>query len=181
MANNVGGDGTSGEVTDHCGCLYRIGSDGEVMVLKRDIGISNTVCFSPDRRSFYFGDTPRNVIWRYDYHPEKGTITNETVFFEGFSRGLPDGSTVDSEGYLWNCRFGGGCIVRVSPDGRVDSVIEMPVSNITTCEFGGDDLRQLYVTTAAMMTPKFERLAGSLFSIEAPAPGLEPLRAKLAC
>ena len=58
--------------------------------------------------------------------------SNEHPFFQGFSRGLPDGSTVDSEGYLWNCRFNGNCIVGVTPDGKIDRLVEMPVKNITT-------------------------------------------------
>ena len=103
------------------------------------------------------------MIWSYDYDAATGAITNEAPFFQDFDRGLPDGSTVDAEGYLWNCRYYGGCIVRVAPDGRVDRVIEMPVKNITTCTFGGADLKTLYVTTAA--SPN-QRLAGGLFAIQ---------------
>lgn len=83
---------------------------------------------------------------------------------------------MDSEGYLWNCRFGGGCVVRVAPDGEIDRVIEMPVRNITTCTFGGPDLTTLYVTTAAADRvdggAETDRLAGSLFAIETGIPGL---------
>src|SRR5437667_8070381 len=82
-----------------------------------------------------------------------GTIANQRPFLEGFARGLPDGSTVDSAGYLWNCRFFGGCIVRVAPDGQIDRVVEMPVKNITTCTFGGPDRKTLYVTTASIQAP----------------------------
>ena len=92
--------------------------------------------------------------------------SNEHPFFQGFSRGLPDGSTVDSEGYLWNCRFNGNCIVRVTPDGKIDRLVEMPVKNITTCTFGGTDLKTLFVTTASAEAPPGDRLAGSLFSIQ---------------
>ena len=58
---------------------------------------------------------------------DTGTITNEAVFFPASTVDLPDGSTVDAEGYLWNCRYDGGCIVRVAPEGKIDRVIEMPV------------------------------------------------------
>ena len=78
------------------------------------------------------------MIWSYDYDRARGAIPNEVrVFFADFDRGLPDGSTMDSDGYLWNCRYYGGCIVRVAPDRTVDRVVEMPVKNITTCTFGG--------------------------------------------
>ena len=79
--------------------------------------------------------------------------------------GDKDGSTVDSEGYLWNCRFFGGCIVRAAPDGAIDRVVEMPVQNITTCTFGGPGLKTLYVTTARIEAPPGDRLAGGLFAI----------------
>ncbi len=177
MANNVGADGTPGACEGFEGSLYRVRAGAPAQVIKTEIGIANTVCFSPDRRHFYFGDSKRNVIWRYDY--KDGEISNETAFFAGFDRGAPDGSTIDAEGYLWNCRFGGGCVVRVAPDGAVDRIIEMPVRNITTCEFGGADLRTLFITTAAMMTSGYERLAGSLFAFAAPAPGLPTLPAGL--
>jgi sugar lactone lactonase YvrE len=105
------------------------------------------------------------VIWSYDYDSATGGISNERLFLEGFARGLPDGSTMDAEGYLWNCRFYGNCIVRVAPDGKIDRVVEMPVKNTTTCVFGGADLSTLFVTTASAQAPPSDRLAGSLFSI----------------
>lgn len=166
MANNVGKDGSAGPVEGDLGRLFRLRSGGAVTQFKAGIGISNTVCFSPEGRHLYFGDTPRNVIWRYDYTPATGDISGETVFFEGFGRGVPDGSAIDSEGCLWNCRFAGGCIVRVRPDGTVDRVVEMPVSNITTCEFGGDDMKTLYISTARILLQRHERLAGGLFAME---------------
>ena len=83
---------------------------------------------------------------------------------------MPDGSTVDAEGYLWNCRYYGGCIVRVAPDGIVDRVVEMPVKNITTCTFGGPQLTTLFVTTASSQVPG-ERLGGGLFAMECQVSG----------
>lgn len=178
MANNVAPDGTPGEVVGDKGVLMRLNGT-EAETFKTDIGISNTVCFSPDGRYFYFGDTPRNTIWRYDYDATSQSISNETVFFEGFDRGVPDGSTIDAGGYLWNCRFDGGCVVRIAPDGSVDRILEMPVSNITTCEFGGTNLDTLYITTAAMMTEGYERLAGSLFAHRPGVRGATPHSVKL--
>lgn len=172
MRNNVGPDGAAGEAGGTDGVLYRIDPCGDVTVFRRDVGISNTLAWSPDNRHFYFGDSLANVIWVYDYDVTTGTIGNAREFLRGFSRGLPDGSTVDAEGYLWNCRYSGGCIVRVAPDGDIDQVIEMPVTNVTTCTFGGTDLRTLYVTTAALEAHPSERLAGGLYAIESAIPGL---------
>lgn len=100
-------------------------------------------------------------------------IANETPFFETFPRGLPDGSAIDSEGCLWNCRFGGGCVVRIAPSGIVDRVIPMPTTNPTSCTVGGRDYRSLYVTRASLGAGPRDRLAGSLFRVDVDVPGLE--------
>jgi sugar lactone lactonase YvrE len=171
MRNNVKADGSSGEAGGQDGVLYRIDSDGRTTIQRQKIGISNTLAWSPDRRRFYFGDSLANVIWVYDYDPVSGDIGNERPFLDNFPRGLPDGSSVDSEGFLWNCRYGGGCIVRVGPDGRIDQIIEMPVSNVTTCTFGGSDLKTLYITSAAIDAAPSDRLAGGLFALQSDVPG----------
>jgi len=179
MANNVGPNGEPGEAAFGLGELYRLRPGGQASVEKRELGISNTVCWSPDRRTFYFGDTQQNAIWAYDYEEATGAISNERPFFAGFPRGVPDGSAVDAEGRLWNCRFGGGCVVCVTPQGEVAEVLEMPARNITTCAFGGPDLATLYITTAAMMTDDSDRLAGSLFAYRPGVAGLESFRAAI--
>jgi sugar lactone lactonase YvrE len=165
MRNNVNPDGSGGEAGGNDGMLFRLDPNGGTTTWRRDIGISNTLGWSPDQKRFYFGDTLANVVWQYDYEPSTAAIANERPFLEGFPRGLPDGSNVDSEGYVWNCRFSGGCIVRVAPDGIVDHVLEMPVRNITTCTFGGSELKTLYVTTARIEAPAGDRLAGGLYAI----------------
>lgn len=179
MANNVGQHGEANEAVAGKGELYRVNSGGPPKLFRGKLGISNTVCWSPDRRSFYFGDTMKNTIWVYDYDGPAMSISGERPFFSGFSRGHPDGSAMDSEGFLWNCRFGGSCIVRVAPDGTVDQVIEMPVRNITTCAFGGADLRTLYITTASILTDPSDRLAGSLFAVDVDVPGAAAFRARV--
>lgn len=166
MRNNVNADGSSSEGGGKDGILIRVDPDAKVTCWRKGVGISNTLAWSPDCRHFYFGDTLSNVIWVYDYDLSTGTISNEHPFLEGFARGFPDGSSMDSEGFLWNCRFYGSCIVRVAPDGTIDRVVEMPVQNITTCTFGGADLTTLFVTTASAESPRGDRLAGSLFSIK---------------
>jgi len=166
MRNNVNFDGSLGEAGGQDGILYRLDPSGHVATYRSGIGISNTLAWSPDRRHFYFGDSLANMVWRYDYSAGTGEISNERPFFYGYSRGLPDGSTVDAEGYLWNCRFHGACIVRVAPDGKIDHVVEMPVENITTCTFGGPDRTTLYITTATAESAPGDRLAGSLYALE---------------
>ena len=166
MKNNVNPDGSPGTVGGTDGVLVRIDPNGAVSTWKRDIIISNTMTWSPDRKHFYTADTPRNELYIYDYNEADGSISNERMFLAGWERGRPDGSVVDGEGFLWSCRYGGHSIVRVAPDGKVDRVIEMPASNITTCTFGGPDLKTLYVTTAGLGTSPGERFGGGLFAIE---------------
>jgi sugar lactone lactonase YvrE len=179
MRNNVNPDGSSGEAGGKDGILLRLDPNAAMNVHRRDVGIANTLAWSPDRRRFYFGDSLANMIWAYDYDQATGSISNEGDFFGGFERGLPDGSTVDSEGYLWNCRYYGGCIVRVAPEGKIDRVIEMPVKNVTTCTFGGADLKTLFVTTASAGADPGERLAGGLFAIQCEVRGQEENRFRI--
>lgn len=179
MRNNVNADGSEGEAGGTDGVLYRVDPDGAVTCCQDQIGISNTLVWSLDKRRFHFGDTLSNVIWVYDYDECTGAIGKPNPFFSGFSRGWPDGSTIDEEGYVWNCRWGGGCIVRVAPSGQVDRVIELPTRNITNCTFGGEHLNTLYITTAASGDAG-DRLAGSLFAVETNARGMPENRFRIA-
>jgi sugar lactone lactonase YvrE len=175
MRNNVGEDGAPGEAGGTDGILYRVDPDGAVSEWQHGVSIANTLAWSPDRTIFYFADSPLNRISRYQYDAS-GQIGEERSFFEGFARGLPDGSDMDSDGYLWNCRYGGSCLVRVAPSGKLDRVIEMPVQNPTTCIFGGRDRTTLFVTSAALDAAPSDRLGGCLFSIETIVQGLIPNR-----
>lgn len=172
MGNNVGPNGENRDLVDGKGKLFRYRMGGALEEMESGIGISNTLCWAPDAKTFYFGDTLKNEIRAYPYDPTTGEIGSGSQHFSGFDRGLPDGSTIDRDGFVWNCRFGGGCIVRVAPDGSIDRIIEMPVKNITTCTFGGPDLSTLFVTTASMMKAETDRLAGSLYAIRTETSGL---------
>jgi sugar lactone lactonase YvrE len=173
MRNNVRADGSETEAGGEDGVLLRIDPDGKVSQWADRIGISNTLVWSPDRRTFFFGDSLANAIWSFDYSEETGYVERIGKHLYGFERGLPDGSAMDTDGFLWNCRYGGSCIVRVSPQGTIDRVIEMPVSNITNCTFGGPNLDVLYITTAASKPgAPFERLGGSLFSLQTNVRGI---------
>ncbi len=169
MRNNVLPDGEAGESGPGEGKLFRIAPDGAVTVWREGLGISNTLCWSPDRRRFYFGDTLENEVRAYDYAGATAAIANERPFLRATGAGFPDGSAIDAEGWLWNCRWGGGCLLRAAPDGGAVERITMPVSNVTTAAFGGPDLRTLYVSTAHHTG---ERLSGSLFRLDVDVPGL---------
>ncbi len=171
MWNNVNPDGSSGDIKNGHGGLFRLDPDLKVTQWRENLGIANTLAWNPRRTAFYFGDTMANAIYQYDYDSQSGAISNERPFLGGFPRGGPDGSAMDAEGYLWNCRYGGGCVVRVAPDGSVERVVEMPTANVTTCTFGGEDLRTLYITTAAAGAPEGNRFAGGLFALQTETAG----------
>ncbi|HWJ75850.1 MAG TPA: SMP-30/gluconolactonase/LRE family protein [Kaistia sp.] len=173
MFNNVAPDGSAVDISGPpLGALYRVRSDGSIETIKRDIGITNTMAWDLQRGRFYTADTLKNEIWAFDYDAATGALSGERDHFTGFDRGSPDGSQIDAEGHLWNARYGGGCVVRISPEGTVSGVLDMPVGNVTNCTFGGDDLKTLYVTTAQGGSGPLERLAGGLFAYRSPVPGL---------
>jgi sugar lactone lactonase YvrE len=172
MYNNVDASGKPSKEGDGEGILYRIEGSGKSSEHRRNLGISNTFVWSPDRSKFYFGDSLANRLWSYDYDLKSRTIAGERVFFEDFERGAPDGSAIDTEGYIWNCRYGGSCIVRIAPSGKVDRIIDLPVNRPTNCTFGGQHGNTLYVTSASPEPGKWERFGGGLFALETNVTGV---------
>ena len=174
MQNNIAEDGSDINITKNSGSLYSIDKNLKVTIHENDISISNTFAWSPQNDKFYFSDTSSGIISVYDYDFDNKVISNKKKF-ASFDRGYPDGSTVDSEGFLWNCRWGGSCVVRFDPNGKVDRVIELPVPNVTSCSFGGKDLKTLFITTArmGMTSEELENKphAGSLFALETDVQG----------
>ncbi len=156
------------------GRLFCVHADGTSTVEKTGIGVSNTLVWSPDNTRFYFADTRLNTIFVWDYDLRTGRIANERPFFAGFERGGPDGSAIDREGFVWNARFGGGCVVRIAPDGEIDAIVDIPAAAVTTCTFGGPQLKTLFVTTGGGGAGRAndERLAGGLFALAVDVPGL---------
>ena len=131
------------------GSFYRVSADRTALRLFDGITVPNSTAFSPDDRTLYFADTPRHAIWAFDFNLHAGTIGDRRLFADLSSRrGLPDGSCVDAEGFLWNAEYGGHRLTRYAPDGRVDRTIELPVTNPTCCCFGGENLDTLFVTSA---------------------------------
>ena len=157
------------------GALYQIKSSGTLTRIKSGIGIANTIAFSPDGTTFYTADTAKGELAAYHYDPETGEMGGKVSSFNPSSAlpGAPDGSTVDAEGYIWNARWGGSCIVRLAPDGSTDRLIPLPVRNPTSCTFVGDSL---FVTTSTwdFTDEDFaaEPLAGALLCLDVGVRGL---------
>ena len=133
------------------GQLYRVEAGFRVTAMDRGFTISNGIGWSPDDRTMYSTDTPSRRIYRYDFDPATGAISNRRVFVEAEpGHGGPDGMTVDAEGFVWSAQFDRWAIHRYAPDGRLDRAVRLPVQRPTTCMFGGPNLATLYVTSASM-------------------------------
>lgn len=159
------------------GTLYRLDADRSVHAVHRGISCTNGIAWSPDDRVMYLCDTWLRRILAFDYDRATGSATSPRLFAElDGAEGYPDGLTVDAEGTLWNAHYDGARITRYDPDGRVMTVVPMPVRHVTSLTFGGADLQTLYVTTARARLSA-EALAaqpdaGSVFAFEPGVSGL---------
>ncbi|MBB1251554.1 SMP-30/gluconolactonase/LRE family protein [Rhizobium sp. G21] len=149
MQNNLNPDGTPKDMDGHVGAVYRVDAAGAVSRLTpNEYGITNTMAWTSTGR-FLFADTLANEIYAFDYDAATKTLANRRTIVSGFERGLPDGSCLDSEDALWNCRVvGGAAVARFSETGEQLGLVELPVSWPTSCAFGGKDLTTLYITSA---------------------------------
>lgn len=175
MQNNLTSEGDPKEMTENSGAVHLVHPDGRLERLTaNDFGITNTMIWRDG--TFVVADTLADTLYAYDQDPVTGALSNRRTFAGGVGRGLPDGSCQDSDGFIWNARFGGGCLARFSPDGAVDRIVDLPCTNPTSCTFGGPDLSTLYVTSARFTLPE-ERIAqapweGGIFALEPGVKGL---------
>jgi sugar lactone lactonase YvrE len=158
--------GTLGD--DHHSNLYRLDPDRSLHVMESGITISNGIGWNPENTRMYFTDTPTGVIYQYDFDQETGSISNPREFVRvPPEAGVPDGLTVDREGFVWSAHWDGWRISRYDPEGMVERVIYLPVQRPTSCTFGGTNLDQLFITSAWTGLSDQERqeqpFAGDLF------------------
>ena len=133
----------------HLGSLYRLDTDGSISHVLGGIGISNGMGFTPDGKQMYYTDSPTHNIYIFDYEIATGELSNQRVFVNtGENDGIPDGMTVDAEGYVWSARWDGSSLVRYSPQGEQVNRIWFPARKVSSVIFGGDDYTDMYVTTA---------------------------------
>ena len=165
--------GTMGDVEwdQPIGSLYRFGADLKPVRVEEGICCSNGLGWSPDSKTMYFTESFRHRIFAYDFDAATGNVSNRRVFvsLEPHGSAFPDGLTVDAEGHVWSAQPMFGRLARYAPDGKLERVIELPVSRGTSVMFGGPDLGTLYVTTmrATLSEAQLaeEPLAGSLLAL----------------
>ncbi|WP_213879260.1 SMP-30/gluconolactonase/LRE family protein [Pseudomonas sp. dw_358] len=148
MQNNLDAQGGDLPLERRSGGLFRVEADGSSRQLLAGLGIVNTLQWTADNAALLSADSLDGVIYRYPIDAD-GELGARQVWADVHPRGDPDGSAMDDQGFLWNARWGGHCLLRLAPDGCVDRVIELPVSHPTSCAFGGPALDILYVTSAA--------------------------------
>ena len=164
------------------GSLYRLDTDLSVHKIFGDVAISNGIIWSLDHTTMYYIDTLRKNVRAFDYDVETGDISNERVIITVPEEiGMPDGMAIDSEGMLWVAHYGGSCVSRWNPNtAQLLLKIDLPVTQVTACAFGGPNLDILFITSAAqeLDAAELERqpLAGGLFSIKTPYQGVLSFR-----
>ena len=138
-------------IGDRPGGLWRLDTDGSIRQVLDGIGCSNGMGFTPDGKGMYYTDSKQREIYLFDYDRSSGEIANRRVFAtvpDGEGEGVPDGMTVDAEGYVWGARWGGSCVVRHAPDGSEDRRVSVPAEKVSSVTFGGEGFGDLYLTTA---------------------------------
>ncbi len=154
--------------TPAAGSLYRLDRDGRVHSMLPDVTISNGIDWSADAQTMYYVDSPTRRIDMFDFDLASGAISNRRALVRiPKEHGIPDGLTVDADGCVWVALWRGSAVHRYTPYGFLDAVVRLPTSCPTSCAFGGPDLSDLFITTAAMELSERERveqpLAGGLF------------------
>ena len=165
------------------GSLYILGTDLQCRLAMNDLVTPNGHAWSLDGRTMYLSDTRRGLIHAHDFDAGTGDFGPPRTFADlGHFPGGPDGATIDRKGFLWSAQFNGGCLVRFSPDGRMDRIVRLPVSKPTSCTFGGPDHDHLYVTSAARGMGQgrlaAEPLAGRVLVLDVGVGGFPPARFK---
>lgn len=156
--------------------LYRLDTDLSIHTMETGLTISNGMDWRPDNQVMYLVDSLRYVIYAYDFDLESGEVSNRRVFVQlTKSYGIPDGLTVDREGCVWCAIYGGSRVTRFSPEGKILTEISLPVSQPTSCAFGGKDMNELFITSAweglSEEARKLEPEAGDLFVIKTDVQG----------
>ncbi len=138
------------------------------------VGVSNGIGWNSDNTIMYFADSPTHCIYAFDFDASEGTLANRRVFAQNSGEvGIPDGLTVDSAGYVWCAYWDGAKIIRYAPAGSVARVIEVPALRPSSCVFGGENLTDLYITSAAEDDPQRQQypFSGDLLRLKTDSKG----------
>jgi sugar lactone lactonase YvrE len=154
--------------TPGAGTLYRLDPDGSVSVTLREVTISNGLQWNRMGDTVFYADTPTGRVDSFDFDPASGAFTDRRTFTEISGGGYPDGMAIDEEDGIWVALWGGSAVHRYDKAGRLDLVVDLPVSNVTACAFGGPELQTLFITTSRQGLDEDDQPeAGAVFRYEA--------------
>lgn len=156
--------------------LYRYDPDGSLHTMETGLTISNGLGWSPDGSTFYLTDSAQHHIYAYDFEAKTGAISNRRVLVDlSHESGEPDGMAIDAEGNLWSALWNGWCITCFNPSGQEILRVKMPVQRPTSLTFAGDNLTDLYITSASVGLSQQEIqqgfYAGDLFRLSTNSSG----------
>lgn len=154
----------------HTGRLLRLDTDGRLEPVADGFGIPAAMAFDETGTRLYFNDAHSThlLTWLYDYDPETGALGDRRPFYrvldeDSDASGAPMGLALDADDNLWIARWGGSRIVRHAPDGALAASEHLDVRKPFGLAFGGDDLADIYITTAGGHRRSLEGLhAGDL-------------------
>lgn len=155
--------------------LYSVSPGGLVETVLDAVTVSNGLAFSPDGGRCYYNDTPTRSTWVMDWDPVDGLGERRRLYTlaDDASGSGPDGLCVDADGNVWTAIYGGGRIECRSATGALLESVQVPVSRPTSCAFGGDGLRTLFITTTRENVPDGEEpAAGAIFAADVGVQGL---------
>lgn len=158
------------------GAIYRLGLDGDVRQMTSGLGIANGMAFGASGPWGYFVDSLTSRIDKIRYDPTDGLVERSAFVILPEELGMPDGICLDDDGGVWVALFGGGAVHRYDAAGRLTTIVQVPVHQVTSCAFGDADLSTLYITTSSHGTTGPTGQAGAVFRACVDHRGL-PLRA----
>ena len=149
--------------------LYRMDHDYTLTRVQDGVTISNGIVWTADHSTMYYIDTPTMEVREYDFDVQTGEIEFRRVAVtvpQGM--GYPDGMTIDKEDKIWIGHWAGSAVYRWDPvTGDLMAKVEVAAKNVTSCDFGGENMDQLFITTAIVGMSDEERKqlphAGGLF------------------
>ncbi len=162
------------------GRLYRYSAhDGMSPPMVSNLIVQNGLAFAPDGRTMYLSDShpSRRMVWAFDYDPDSGVPSRQRVFADlNGQRGRPDGAAMDIDGCYWICGNDGACLMRFTPDGKLDRTLDVPMAKPSMCAFGGADMATLMVTSISAGAPEGDTWAGATVLLRPGVAGMPETR-----
>jgi D-xylonolactonase len=136
------------------GKLIRVDTDGTAHVADEGFNLAIGMAFSPDEATLYLTDSATRRIYAYDYDRHTGGLRHRRILIQvADDEGVPDGLTVDAEGFLWSAQWYGSSVVRYDPEGKEERRIGFPAKQVSSVAFGGKDMTDIFVTSASKSWP----------------------------